>query len=131
MKLKEFKKKENLFKKQQNWCREYRNKLKANPTEPELKLFNKVKDTFNKAIFQKGFLLFNKTFTIVDIYIPRPYGIVIEVDGGYHNTPEQILKDQERDRWLTKKRNFKVIRVKNEDVDTLDIISLIENAKSN
>lgn len=41
--------------------------------------------------------------------------LVIEIDGGYHDTEEQQEKDQERTEWL-QDHGFKVIRFKNEQV---------------
>lgn len=41
--------------------------------------------------------------------------LIIEIDGGYHDTQEQQEKDQERTNWL-QEHGFKVIRFKNEQV---------------
>ena len=43
--------------------------------------------------------------------------LVIEVDGGYHNEPQQQQEDQWRTEFLQSK-GYRVIRFKNEDVDT-------------
>src|ERR1700677_441550 len=61
-------------------------------------------------IFQKGFL--TPFHRIVDFYIPKK-GIIIEIDGGYHN--EIIQKDENKDRWFREKRGFRIIRIKNEN----------------
>ncbi|MEI9908429.1 MAG: endonuclease domain-containing protein [Bacteroidota bacterium] len=36
---------------------------------------------------------------IVDFYC-KPLNLVIEIDGSYHNQPEQRIKDEERQRYL-------------------------------
>lgn len=41
--------------------------------------------------------------------------LVIELDGGYHQLPEQQISDEERSKWLEDK-GFKVIRFSNEEV---------------
>ena len=58
--------------------------------------------------------------------------LVIEVDGGYHETPEQQYEDQLRTEFL-QKRAFKVIRFKNEEVifDTKDTIKRIKEILTN
>jgi len=50
---------------------------------------------------------------------------VIEIDGGYHTNPLQVWKDKIRDRYLKEERGFNVIRIKNEDVHTFTLNSLI------
>ncbi len=56
---------------------------------------------------------------IIDTYITDfvclSKGLVIEVDGGYHNTPHQIIADAERDEFLLEK-GFETIRFTNEEV---------------
>ena len=49
--------------------------------------------------------------------------LVIEVDGGYHSTPEQQIEDQWRTEFLQGK-GYRVIRFSNEEVDT-DIMQVI------
>ena len=67
--------------------------------------------------FQKGFLSGGVMY-IADFYLPRPYQLVIEVDGGYHETIDQRKKDADRDRYFHS-RGFKVLRIKNQHVDTM------------
>lgn len=50
----------------------------------------------------------------LDLYI-RQMKIAIEVDGGYHNSIEQIEKDKERDENL-KKKGINTLRISNNDV---------------
>lgn len=51
---------------------------------------------------------------IPDFLLPK-YRIVIEVDGGYHGEPEQIVKDGKRDIAFTA-ANYKVLRFTNAEV---------------
>ena len=53
--------------------------------------------------------------------------LVIEVDGGYHEEPEQQYDDQIRTDYL-QKRGYRVIRFKNEEV-TSDIKYVINKIK--
>lgn len=48
-----------------------------------------------------------------DIYVPEGE-FIIEVDGGYHNTPEQAASDKLRDACFLK-RGYNVIRIKNSE----------------
>lgn len=76
---------------------------------------------------QKAFIA-GDYYCIVDFYLPKPDRVIIEIDGGYHGTPEQIARDKRKDEYLVS-RKFRVVRVKNEDVLTCDIPALIEVAK--
>lgn len=55
-----------------------------------------------------------KKFYIVDFFI-LSLNTVIEVDGGYHDTPEQRKKDKIKTREL-RKEGYNVIRIRNEQV---------------
>ena len=44
-------------------------------------------------------------------------GLIIELDGGYHQLPEQQICDEQRTEWL-EKHGFRVIRFKNEELLT-------------
>jgi guanylate kinase len=44
-----------------------------------------------------------------------PRKLVVEVDGGYHQIPEQIISDEERTKRLNQ-LGYKVIRFSNEEV---------------
>ena len=52
---------------------------------------------------------------IVDFYIAKP-PIVIEIDGSQHGKPENRLKDEQRDRFLSE-QGIKVLRYTNVDVN--------------
>lgn len=41
--------------------------------------------------------------------------LIVEIDSGYHDLPEQVVCDQERDQYF-EDYSYKVIRFRNEDV---------------
>ena len=91
---------------------------------PAEKIFKDRLDSLGvRYFFQKGFIK-GDFYCIVDFYIPKPHKICIEIDGGYHNTPEQKRKDWAKDKYLTS-RKTRVVRIKNEDVETFDIVGLL------
>lgn len=65
---------------------------------------------------QKGLYKDHDTFCFCDFYLPRPYRVAIEIDGGYHFTPTQIRKDKKKEQYILGRR-YHVIRFKNEDVE--------------
>lgn len=77
--------------------------------------------------FQKIFYNI-ETFYIVDFYLPD-YNVVIEVDGGYHNTKVQKEKDVRREKFIRRYNKVKYIaRIRNEDtVDTRGLAIRIKN----
>lgn len=75
----------------------------------------KIKYEFQHIVFvnEKG------KFFIMDFYLPD-YNVGIEIDGGYHFTHEQYLKDKERTKTILKFLKIRnIIRFNNDDV-TLD-----------
>lgn len=65
---------------------------------------------------QRGFFAKTKTFFIADFYLSKPYRVVIEIDGGYHRTTKQLLKDLAKEEYFNLRR-YHVIRFCNEDVE--------------
>ncbi len=71
-----------------------------------------------KGVFEFQYIIYIKqgkvikNFYIADFCIPLKK-IVLEIDGGYHFTPEQRIKDKKRTSDL-KKAGYKVIRHSNE-----------------
>lgn len=66
-------------------------------------------------------------YFIADFYCHKAK-LIIEIDGGYHNIPEQYLYDINRDEEL-KSLGLKVIRLTNDEVlnDIQNSIKIIEN----
>lgn len=55
-----------------------------------------------------------KTFAIVDFWLPD-YGVIVEIDGGYHNEPQQFQRDTARSADLMRKEKVRrVVRFTNE-----------------
>lgn len=96
------------------WCSRTAKKLRKNITESERALRIKLLDIgFYKHRFQKFFISNDDRIYIADFYLTKKK-IVIEVDGGYHFTPEQIEKDSERDKYLLSRKDVKgVLRLNN------------------
>lgn len=97
----------------ENTAEYYKHILEVNATYAErlLKTFLAGKIDFE---FQKIIYTDNKHFFIADFYIPSK-NLIIELDGGYHETSEQKQKDA----WRTGVLNsigYKVIRFTNSQI---------------
>ena len=95
-------------------AKEYRKQLIENATPSEIMYQkylrkNRVKFEFQKVIYNK-----EGSFYIVDFYIPV-FNLIVEIDGGYHQTSDQINKDRHRS-FMLKTMGFNVIRFTNEEV---------------
>lgn len=71
---------------------------------------------------QKGFIK-DRGYAIVDFYIPNKR-ICIEIDGGYHNTKEQKVKDAFKNEYLQKDRGFRLIRMSNDHAFEISLAGL-------
>ena len=60
-------------------------------------------------------------------FVCLPIRLVIEVDGGYHNSPEQQTEDQWRTDFL-ESRGYRVLRINNEEVaaDAKEVLRIIK-----
>ena len=60
-------------------------------------------------------------------FVCLPAMLIIEVDGKYHQLPEQKISDEQRTNWLNK-QGFSVLRFTNEEVlgDTEQVIKRIK-----
>ena len=60
-------------------------------------------------------------------FVCLPIRLVIEVDGGYHNSPEQQTEDQWRTEFL-ESRGYRVLRINNEEVaaDAKEVLRIIK-----
>jgi very-short-patch-repair endonuclease len=95
------------------------------PTESESLLWQALR---NRKLGEK----FRRQHPI-GIYIPDfvclEKRLIIEIDGGYHFTPEQKELDEERTLALEQKHLFKVIRFTNEDIKQ-DINTVLTTIKT-
>lgn len=99
-------------------AKKFRADLVKNQTPSETKMKAILKFMGIKYEFQKIFYT-ETTFYIVDFYLPDR-NIVIELDGGYHNTKEQKAKDRKRSKALMGEIDG-VYRLKNEAVENVEI----------
>ncbi len=76
-----------------------------------------------KHSFQKGFYSV-QTHYIVDFYFKKLGKLCLEIDGEYHNSPEQKAYDEKRTHFLTRVRGFYVRRLTNEQALAMDKHSL-------
>ena len=106
-------KKENI-KKTNQWCIDNRKALMDKITPAENLLYESLPYRLKRRAIRQYPLKIDGKIFFADIYIER-WHIVIEVDGGYHNTPEQQKKDAERTEKM-KKLGIRVYRISNEDV---------------
>ena len=116
------------FQRKQALCEKFKKQLRKRPTEAELIFESKLKQLHICFMSQKGFIK-DPGFYIVDFYLPRPRKLCIEIDGAYHKLDEQLKRDKQKDDYLIKERNFKVLRLTNEeaiDISLSDLKQLLE-----
>lgn len=105
--------------------RKRRRSLEHNQTEAEKRFGVRLKSLGVHFMAQKGFVA--KGFScIVDFYLPAPSRLCIEIDGGYHSTAKQREKDFAKDRYLQEVRGFRVWRIKNDEVETISDLEILE-----
>ena len=95
-----------------------------NPTEAESMMWYVLKNSNLGVRFRRQYIIgeFIADFACIE------KGIVIEIDGGYHQLPEQQISDEQRTQWL-QSHGFNVLRFTNEDIigDIDYVIEQIEN----
>lgn len=105
--------------------------LRNRATNSQLVFKKKLDEAGINYIFQKAFIQCDY-YCIVDFYLPKPYKICIQIDGKYHEDEKQVRKDWARDKYLTEKRGFKVIRITNEQAEAMtakEVLSLFTTKK--
>lgn len=95
-------------------AQDYQKKLIQNATESELVYQKFLKKNKIKFDFQKIIWNTDGTFYIVDFYVPI-FKLIIEIDGEYHKTTEQLNKDKHRS-FILKQMGYNVIRFTNDEV---------------
>jgi very-short-patch-repair endonuclease len=105
--------------------------LRNSMTEPEKMLWQRLSNNQLEGFkFRRQHPIL---FYIVDFYC-HALQLVIEIDGGYHGTAEQMIKDEERTKHL-EANNITVIRFTNEavmnDIEKVikEIVNTINNLK--
>ncbi len=104
---------------------EHAKESRKNPTEAEAFLWEQIRNKKLGYKFRQQHLIEDY---IVD-FVCLSKGLVIEVDGGYHFTPEQMQLDEERTLRLNQK-GYEVIRFTNEQVlnDTQQVLQKISTS---
>lgn len=103
-----------------DWCNATRAKLLESRTKFEDIVFSRLSKAKRKYAIKQQRLEFDGHIYFADIYIDR-WKIIIEVDGGYHNSPSKMRSDKERDA-LCSKNCIRVFRVTNEQVLDKDVL---------
>lgn len=96
---------------------------KKYPTEAESILWDYLKRNNLGKPFRRQYIIGNY---VVD-FLCLPARLAIELDGGYHQLPQQIEDDKTRSEWLNE-HGFNVIRFNNEEV-ICDIESVLQRIK--
>lgn len=86
--------------------------LRKNLTEQERKLWNIIR---NKQFYGYKFLRQYPIEPYIVDFVCREKKIIIKIDGGQHNTPDNILADEQRTKYLEAK-GYKVIRFWNNEI---------------
>ncbi|OYX84539.1 MAG: leucine--tRNA ligase [Flavobacteriales bacterium 32-34-25] len=101
---------------------------RKNPTEAEEVLWQEVRNSNLGYKIRRQHYIGN----FIADFVCLEKKLIIEVDGGYHNTKEQIELDELRTLELEQKHLYKVIRFTNEEVlnDTKSVLSKIKEELS-
>ena len=91
--------------------KEYARYNRNHPTEAEELLWNYLRAMGLGVTFKRQHIIGDY---IAD-FVCLPSKLIIELDGGYHQLPQQQTSDAQRDEWLTNK-GFNVLRFTNEEL---------------
>lgn len=120
------KKERSLKKKLFEWLENKAQKMRENPTEAERRLKILLEQSEVEFSFQYGivyrkkewdngkFVLIFKGY-IADFYIPEKR-LIVEADGGYHDSEIQSMMDAIRDRRILNIFPLQILRLKNEKI---------------
>lgn len=117
------------FKDKQRKADRYSKQNRRKKTPSELKFESILKKTGIKYTAQRAFIA-GDAFYICDYVLERPYSIAFEIDGEYHESNHQRLKDDKKDEYL-RSRKFNVVRISNKRVETLTVSELMAIIKKN
>ncbi len=99
--------------------------LRDNMTSAEMRLWEYLK---NKQLEGFKFRRQHPIHLFIADFYCHELKLIIELDGGYHNEEDQILKDKERTE-LLKFQDVSIIRFKNEEIEN-DIEKVLSEIKS-
>ena len=105
-----------ILKEQAAWNRNH-------PTEAESLLWNYLRCDGLGRPFKRQHIIGDY---IVD-FVCLSEKLIVEIDGGYHSLPEQVISDEQRTEWL-EKRGFRIVRFTNNEVfyDIKDVLETIK-----
>ena len=103
--------------------KEYARYNRREMTESEELLWNVLRKNIRNYRFRRQ----HPIGDYIADFVCLPIRLVIEVDGGYHNTPEQQTEDQWRTDFL-ESRGYRVLRINNEEVaaDAKEVLRIIK-----
>lgn len=103
---------------------EFAKRMRNNPTEAEAYLWRFLSGGYSEYRFKRQHPI---KYFIADFYC-HALRLVIEVDGGYHNVPQQYEYDCDRD-WELELLGLTVLRFTNEEVlyDTDHVLQTIKS----
>lgn len=104
--------------------KKYARENRKNPTEAEMCLWEYLRNDAFGVRFRRQ----HPIAGYIADFICLNHKLIIEVDGGYHSEPEQIVLDEERTAVLTDE-GYNVLRFSNEEViaDIDNVIITIKN----
>ena len=91
--------------------RDYARKNRNNPTEAESLLWDYLKADGLGVTFKRQHIIGDYIADFVCISSK----LIVELDGGYHQLPQQQINDSQRTEWL-ESRGYKVLRFTNEEL---------------
>jgi len=91
--------------------KEYAKRMRKFPTEAEAVLWHNIRNKSLGIEFKRQVVILDY---IADFYAPEQQ-IIIEVDGGYHDVPEQMVLDEARTKRL-ESVGYNILRFTNEEV---------------
>lgn len=104
-------------------AKRFRKTLLKKETKSEQEFEQRLKE--HEIEYKKQHIIFVSwwRFFIADFYLPKQH-LLIEVNGGFHYTKKQRARDKWR-RELLKNAGYKIVEIKNENVDKFNIQCLI------
>ena len=108
--------------------KEFAAENRKSPTEAEYILWDYLKGNTLGAHFRRQHIIGQ----FIADFVCLSHKLIIEVDGKYHQLPEQQITDKERTDWLESK-GFKVLRFCNEEIvaDTSKVLNVINSYINN
>ena len=91
--------------------RDFAKKNRNNPTEAETLLWNYLKNNGLGFTFKRQHIIGD----YITDFVCMDSKLIVELDGEYHQLPQQKTSDVERTKWLENK-GYKIIRFTNEEL---------------